>query len=157
MKKKIFICIIALVTVLIFFQVPNNLRYKIEKKFGEPNTFFYSVGLGIIKQGEGGAYDEEFELDDQNNISIDTSMYSDKTREFYIYGKYVNSSDPLVIVVNDKVIYNKKPQNDMANFYSHIYIKRHFVVNLTKSISQGNNKVILSTGKVTKNYIINSK
>ncbi len=50
-KKNIYIVITILV--FISLQIPNffnNIRYKIESTFGEPNSFFHSVGIGIMKE-----------------------------------------------------------------------------------------------------------
>lgn len=152
MKKKIIGIILAVLIVAIILQVPNNLRYKLESAFGNPHTYFYGMGVGVLLNEAGGGYDEEFNLDEQPNVEVDLSQYSSNKVDLFIYGKYVNSADPLVVILNDKVIYNGQPEKEMANFYSRTYIKKHFVVKLTDAIQNGDNKLVVSTGRVTKQY-----
>ncbi|KJB84716.1 hypothetical protein AZ66_29250 [Paenibacillus sp. E194] len=152
MKKKIIGGILAVLIVAIILQVPNNLRYKLESTFGNPHTYFYSVGVGMLLNEVGGAYDEEFSLDEQPSAHINLSQHSSSKVDLYLYGKYVNSADPLVVILNDKVIYNGQPEKEMVSFYSTDYIKKHFIVKLSVAIRNGNNKLVVSTGEATKQY-----
>ncbi|GAA0849330.1 hypothetical protein ABER99_21500 [Paenibacillus glucanolyticus] len=155
MKKKIIGGIIAVLIVAIILQVPNNLRYKLENAFGDPYTNFYGVYLGVMLNEIGGGYEEEISLDDQYKVDIDLAKYSGHKVDLFLYGRYVNSSDPLVIILNGKVIYNGQPEKEAANFYSKNYIKKHFVVDLTGSIQENKNKLMVTTGNATEEYELN--
>ncbi len=43
--------------------------------------------------------------------------------DLYIYDGYINSVEPFVVVLNDNVIYNDKPESEPANFYLRYYLK----------------------------------
>lgn len=154
MKKKIIGGIIAILFVSVLLQLPNNLRYKVENDFGDSHTFFYGINLGIMINDVGNGYDEEVNLDDQANPMVDLTKYRGDKVDMFIYGRYVNSADPLLVVLNDKVLYNDHPQREMAQFYSEYYIKKHFVVNLTEALKNGRNNLLISTGKVTEKYVL---
>ncbi|PJN48807.1 hypothetical protein PAEAM_56690 [Paenibacillus sp. GM1FR] len=154
MKKKIIGGIIAILIVSFLLQLPNNLRYKVENVFGNSHTFFYGMNLGIMIDDVGGGYDEEVNLDDQANPTVDLTKYRGDKVDMFIYGRYVNSAEPLLVVLNDKVLYNDQPQREMAQFYSKYYIKKHFVVNLTETLKNGRNNLLISTGKVTEKYVL---
>lgn len=156
MKKRIVggLGLIATLIVLILFQVPNHLRYEIEDIIGNPQTYFYDVKMGVMLDDVEGGHDEEINLDEHANISINLAKYSKDKVNIFLYGKYVNSADPLVVVLNE-VAYNGQPEGKISNFYSSNYINKHFVINLTKFIKEGENWLVISTGNVTERYDLN--
>jgi|GEM_PF-6174557 len=137
MRTKIIGGIIAVLIISTLLQVPNYLRYQIESTLGNPQTYFYGMNMGIMLNDVGGGYDEEINLDELFNVSIDLTKYSDEKVDLFLYGRYVNSADPLVVILNDKIIYNGQPQSTLSNFYASDYIKKHFVVKLSESIQKG--------------------
>uniref|UniRef100_UPI001BABCE7B hypothetical protein n=1 Tax=Paenibacillus sp. Marseille-Q4541 TaxID=2831522 RepID=UPI001BABCE7B len=143
---------VIMIVVLIVFQVPNNIRYQYEKRFGDLNTFFYGVGIGVML-GQTNYYEEEVNLDETNEVSIDIDN-SNRETNLYIYGKFVNSPEPLVVVLNDKVIYNGKAENKNADFYKRYYIEKQFVVQLNEALTEGSNKLIVSSGLASESYLI---
>ena len=151
-KGKIITILIIFILVLYTLGFPNYLRYKIENRFSEPNTYFYGVTFAIMVD-HGYGYDAEFDLFDGSIVE----KFPDGDKEYYIYGKFINSAEPLVVVVNDKVVYNGHPSSELLNFYEDEYIKKNFVVKLKNFYRYGENKVILSTGNVNKVYFIKSK
>ncbi|MNB85009.1 hypothetical protein D3C75_318930 [compost metagenome] len=153
MKKKVISIIIAVLVIGVFLQIPNTLRYKIEKTFGDPNTFFYGINLGVMVDSLG-AYDDEIFLDDEPTATIDYSQYGTQKVELFLYGRFVNSADPLVAILNDKVIYNDNPSKEMSNFYSRYYIEKHFVIDLNDGIKEGQNKLVITTGRANKQFSI---
>ncbi|MGM1044774.1 MAG: hypothetical protein ACQEXX_01370 [Bacillota bacterium] len=155
MKKKIIGGILAILIVSVILQFPNYLRYKLESAFGDPHTYFYGMNLGVMLNEVGGGYDEEINLDEQDNVTIDLAKFSGNKVDLFLYGRYVNSADPLVVILNDKVIYNGQPQSEMSNFYSSDYINKHFVIKLSESIQEGENRLVVSTGKATEKYDLN--
>lgn len=157
MKKKIIGGIIAALIISTLLQVPNYLRYQIESALGNPKTYFYGMNMGIMLNDVGGGYDEEINLDELSNVSIDLTKYIDDKVDIFLYGRYVNSADPLVVILNDKVIYNGQPQSTMSDFYASDYIKKHFVVKLTESIQKGENKLLVSTGEASESYDLTIK
>lgn len=156
MKKRIVggLGLIATLIVLILLQVPNHLRYEIEDIIGNPQTYFYDVKMGVMLDDVEGGYDEEINLDEHANVSINLAKYNKDKVNVFIYGKYVNSADPLVVVLNE-VAYNGQPEGKLSNFYSSNYINKHFVINLTKFIKEGENRLVISTGNVTERYDLN--
>ncbi|MDN4086028.1 hypothetical protein [Paenibacillus polymyxa] len=151
-KKKFFLSLFIVLIILVVLQVPNYIRYQFDKNFGDPHTFFYDVGIGVLLDETNNYYEEEIDLDDQNKISIDVSQYKKRKADLYIYGRYINSAEPLVVVLNDIVIYNDKPENESVDFYSRYYFKKYFVVKLSEAVKKGENKLVISTGNATKNY-----
>lgn len=153
MKKKIVGGMLAVLIFSIILQVPNYLRYELEDMFGDPGTYFYDVNIGVMIDSVGG-YDEEFDLDEQENISIDLSKYEGQQVKLFLYGRYANSADPLVVVL-DEVAYNGQPEREFSNFYSSNYIKKCFLIDITEYTKEGTNRLVLSTGKVTERYDLN--
>lgn len=154
MKAKIIVGLIVLLLLLIWYGVPSNIRYAYEKRFGNPNTIIYSVGLGLMVDNY--QYGEEYYLYDTQNITIDLSGYLKKDIAMYIFGRYANSNDPLIVILNDRVIYNKKGKRLYEGmFYDFRYINRHFVIKLDGFNFNGTNKIVLSTGNTSKTYIVN--
>jgi hypothetical protein len=155
-KKKILLYILTAFIILSFF-IPNflnNIRYKAESTFGEPNTFFYSVGIGIQKTKEQqNYYDKEFELDDLDNIIINTSKYDES--KVTIYGKVANSADPLKVIVNDKVIYDSKMSNSSVDsFWNEYYLNKYFAVELSKLKLNNENEITLTSGNAVKKVTV---
>ncbi|OAB32712.1 hypothetical protein PMSD_17230 [Paenibacillus macquariensis subsp. defensor] len=154
MKKKIIATIVILI-VLVILQVPNYLRYEIEDMFGNPQTHFNYINLGITLNEVGGGYGEdEINLEEQTKVNIDLAKFSGNKADLFLYGRYVNSVDPLIVVLNE-VIYNGQPQSEMSNFYSSDYINKHFVIKLTEFLQEGENRLVINTGNYTKRYDLN--
>jgi hypothetical protein len=156
MKTKIIITIIVLV--VISFMIPNflnNIRYKVETTIGEPNSFFSGVGLGIQKTSEPqNYYDEEYELDDLKEITINTSKY-DKKGQVTIYGNVTNGAEPLKVILNDKVIYNSKMSNgSVVPVWEEFYLDKFFAVSLDE-LKDGENQIILISGNAVKKIKVN--
>jgi hypothetical protein len=150
--KKISIYIIVALVLLCLF-IPNflnNIRYKVETTFGEPNSFFYSVGIGIQKTKEPqNYYDEEFELDDLDKITLNISKYNNG--QVTIYGEVANSADPLKVIVNDKVIYDSKMSNSsVVSVWSEYYLNKFFAVELSQLKMGKENEIILTSGNAVK-------
>lgn len=159
MKKfngfNLFIIAIVLIVVFTFFGIPNYLRYHYEKNFGSPLTFFYGTNLGIII-GDNNYYEDEINLDDIQSHKVDLSKYNSEEVEFYIYGRFVNSAERLVVTLNDKVVYNGKASNEMSNFHSRYYIEKHYVVKLQDFNRRGYNKIVVSTGSANEIFTFDS-
>ncbi|OAB45996.1 hypothetical protein [Paenibacillus glacialis] len=154
MKKKIIGGTIAILIVSVILQVPNYLRYEIEDMFGNPQTHFNYINLGVTLNEVGGGYEEEINLEEQTKVNIDLAKFSGNKADLFLYGRYVNSADPLIVVLNE-VIYNGQPQSEMSNFYSSDYINKHFVIKLTEFLQEGENRLVINTGNYTKKYDIN--
>lgn len=73
--------------------------------------------------------------------------------DVFLYGRYANSADPLIVVLNE-VVYNGQSESKLSNFYSKNYINKHFVINITKFIKEGENRLVISTGNVTERYAL---
>jgi len=156
MKAKIIIGLLVVVFILFFLGVPSNIRYYFEKRFGDPHTFFYDVNLAIKLKGNN-YYTDEFYLDDNPRLRIDISPYQKSEIEMFLYGGYTNSADPLIVILNDKVIFNGHGTTySRANFYGRIYITKRFVVELEGFNLNGTNKIIVSTGNANETYFIDT-
>jgi hypothetical protein len=161
-KKKIIYTLLAIVFLGFMFGWFSNIRYTIEKRFGDPSSFLYGVTIGVRYDDGLPGYDEEILLDDNDHPVIDFSNHLKKAKEYnanvdvFVYGSFVNSNDPLVVLLNNKVIYNGHPSREVSNFYDEYYINKYFVVELIDFIDIGENTLIISTGNTTESYTINT-
>lgn len=151
-KKTMYTILGVLLFVLLFPGCSNNLRYKFEKTFGNPHSFFYGLGLGIAKGNHQNYYDDEFNMDDHKSISFNLG-----TSHVTVYGKVINSADPLIVILNQKVIYNGGMSNsDVPGFWNHFYINKYFAVPL-ENVSAGMNELILTSGNASEKIMIDAR
>lgn len=156
-KKVIIYSIIAIVFSIIFMpHVSGIIRYKIESVFGDPNSFFYGVGLGIDTDGFQ-YYEEEYRLDDYlNELTIDP--YYLHEGELTIYGRVTNSAEPLKILVNEEVIYDGKMSPGSSDGIWHkYYLETYFAIGLDQLEENKKNEIILISGGAVEKIIINFK
>ncbi|WP_199614414.1 hypothetical protein [Paenibacillus alkalitolerans] len=154
-KTTIGIIVIMAIVISFVFGVPHNIRYYFEKQFGEPHTFFWGTGLGVIVD-KAGYYEDEINLDDTDSPIINVSQYG-KNFELFLYGRITNSNDPLVVILNDKVLYNGHPSRENGDIFGEYYIEKHYVVKLEGIKRNSNNKLIISTGNNSEKYNIVTK
>jgi hypothetical protein len=150
-RKIIIYSISGLVLISLFIpNFLNNIRYKTESTFRIPNSFFYSVGIGLQKTTEPqNYYDKEYELDDIDIITINLSHFNKS--QVTIYGKVANSADPLKVILNEKVIYNSKMSNSsVESFWKEYYLDKFFAVELSELESNKENEIILTSGNAVK-------
>ena len=153
---KLSLILVVALAISMFFGLPNYLRYQIEKRFGEPHTFFYGTNLGVMAD-DFNEYLEELSLDDYTEpMDFEVSKVTGNT-EVYLYGRFVNSADPLVVILNDNVVYNGHPSSEISDFWGRFYIEKYYVVKLDDFIKTGTNKIIISTGNEKQQYVINSR
>lgn len=156
-KNKIEIIIIIL-AILLFPGVLNSIRYEIESRLGIAQTFIAPIALGVYDpESSDGEYFEEVSLLDDLEYSdvigqfahFRTSDYQQEL-EFYIYGYVINSNEPLIVILNDEVIFNKKLSSyEIPKFWEKYYLDKNFVVEL-KPIAVGKlNKVVFVCGEIS--------
>lgn len=154
-KKIIIFSIITLLFSIIFIpDISGVIRYKIESVFGDPNSFFYGVGLGIDTDGFQ-YYEVEYRLDDYlNELTIDP--YYLHEGDLTIYGSVTNSAEPLKILVNEEVIYDGKMSSGSSDGIWHkYYLENYFAIGLDKLEENKNNEIILISGSAVEKIIIN--
>ena len=165
-KKYIKYFILGLI--LIPFIIPNflnNVRYRFEKTFGEPITFFYGLGIGVRNYGYTGSddflydenhpFDEYYQLDDIEEVSINLSNFVDG--EVILNGRVINSADPLIVLFNDKVIYDNKMSGYVQSFWDDYYLEKHFRIKLENIMRNSMNEITITTGNAVKKFKIKFK
>ena len=149
-KNKIEIIIIIL-AILLFPGVLNSIRYEIESRLGIAQTFIAPIALGVYdpESSDGEYFEEVSLLDDLEYSDFRTSDYQQEL-EFYIYGYVINSNEPLIVILNDEVIFNKKLSSyEIPKFWEKYYLDKNFVVEL-KPIAVGKlNKVVFVCGEIS--------
>lgn len=146
----------VLLLIYLAFIIPdfsNNIRYKLETAFGEPDSFFSGTSLGIKVEDFQG-YLEEYIFDDfQNKLTIEPYYFPED--KFFIYGSVVNSSEKLKVIVNNQVIHNKKMSySSSENFWGEYYLDRYFVVEVTNLKESYENEIILISGNAVEKLTI---
>ncbi|MEW9672394.1 hypothetical protein [Ammoniphilus sp. 3BR4] len=142
------ILLFGFVPLSLMFGLPNYMRYEAEKTFSEPHSFFYGTGIGIQKTQEPqNYYDKEYEMDDLEEIRLDLSNSEDIT----LYGKVSNSADPLIVILNNEVIYNGDMSNsDIPNVWDEFYLDKYFAIDIDKVKEKSVNQITMTSGNATK-------
>lgn len=153
MRSKIIIGIVVVLFFLFLFGVPNNIRYYYEKRFDNPETFFSGVHFAVMLDNKG-YYEDEYPVDDYPKIAIDLSKYQSNDVKLYMYGRYVNSADPLKITVNGKEVERIQVTRNKADLFDRYYIKKSFVVHFKDGIQLGENEIIITTGNAANRYVV---
>lgn len=156
--RKIIIYILIMIVILIII-LPSSLnliRYKFESMFGDPNSFFYSVGLGIDTDGFQ-YYEEQYDLDEYlNKLTIDP--YYLHEGELTIYGSVRNSPEPLKIIVNEEVIHSGKMSwGSSDSVWDESYLDRYFAIRLENLIENQDNEILLISGSAVEKITIGFK
>jgi hypothetical protein len=152
---SIFVILLLALAILQFLSaltLPNIARYHIEKAFGTPHTFFYLCGLGIMQKDKSWYVDEQNFYDD-TSLNVNITKYKDS--KLYLFGRFVNSSDQLIVSLNGTILQKTDIQNDgsLKYFWEYHYLEKSFVVELPYKI--GKNELILITGNCQERLFIN--
>lgn len=155
-KKRVLYLFLGVLAIMIFIpNTTNNIRYKIEKRFAEPLTFFYNCGIGV-KEPEPPYYDNQIYFDESNSNTIHLNLSKYNNYEVYLYGEITNSNDPLVVILNDVINDNSNRNihdNGLPMFWKRYYLEKSFVVQLN-GFHDGNNELIFITGNALERYNI---
>lgn len=134
---------------LINFGVPNRMRYFYEKYFDTVNPELMEFTIRIMDDSLKTYEVQEFEyleFDFNDTITLKYSKYP-KDKEIMFYARIYNSDDPLVVVVNDKVVINSDMENrEYPNFWEYWYLKKSTAQSLENLHSNSYNEVIINTG-----------
>ncbi|WP_156431347.1 hypothetical protein [Bacillus sp. FJAT-29814] len=154
-KRNLFVSIIIILVVsLLIPSFINNIRYKLEAAFGQPNSFFSGVGIGVMKE-QHDYYDMEYGIDEVDEVSIELP---NENVNLNLSGNVINSSEPLEVILNGKVIYKEKLQSKrVVPFWKEIYLEKNFVVNLEGIELNKGNEIMIKSGSAAKRVIVKVK
>ncbi|MCM3767244.1 hypothetical protein [Neobacillus niacini] len=151
-KGNLFVSIIIIFVVsLLIPNFINNIRSKLETAFGQPNSFFSGVGIGVKKE-KLGYYDMEYGIDEVDDVKI---HLPNENVNLNLYGNVINSSEPLEVILNGKRIYKEKLESKrVVPFWKDIYLEKNFVVNLEGIVSNKGNEIMIKSGSAAKRVIV---
>lgn len=151
--NKLLIGFFILIALGLLFKIPNLVRYSLEKHLGNPVTFFYQSGIGVMKPGENW-YDQEINLDDNPHGFIKISAYS-QTPTLYFFSSFINSNDPVLIACNGIPLNSGLSVSSRGNhyFWERYYLDKIMVIPLDH-LRSGNNTITVVTGKAKETYYI---